>query len=243
MNKISLIIVIIVSCLSVRAQFVLGRQSMSCFSIKACDELCINSTAGQIDFGTMTNDQTIFTSGFEQTEGASNLYATVDFKQDDCSGFVVATVKQTFGCEDSDSIWVYWDNAPSAFTAQLTGTLHVLRIETNGGCFFEKTFDFQQLNVPVIPCDLELFNYLSPNGDGSNDEWIIGKIQSSDFAENEVVILNRWGGEVWRGKNYDNQEVCWKGRASNGNELPDGTYFYRITTSLGEFKGYIELMR
>jgi gliding motility-associated-like protein len=243
MSKALLIIAFLLSGISTLAQFVLGRQSISCFSIRACDELCINSTAGQIDFGTLTNDQTIFTSGFEQTEGASNLYATVEFKQDDCSGKIWAVVTRTFGCEDSDSIRVFWDNALSGFSTQLSGSLHALRIETSNGCTFEKTYDFQQISIPVIPCGLELFNYVSPNGDGSNDRWIIGKIDAPDFAENEVVILNRWGSEVWRGKNYDNETVCWTGLAENGNPLPDGTYFFRITTVSGEFTGYIELMR
>ncbi len=243
MNKLVLVIAATLTCLPVAAQFVLGRQTMSCFSIRACDELCINSTAGQIDFGTMTNTNTIFTPGFEQTEGAANLYLSIEFKKDECSGLINAVITQTFGCENADTLLVFWDNTPSAFDTQLSGSLHTLRLETNTGCSFEKVYDFQQLNVPGIPCGLDFYNYVSPNGDGSNDSWIVGKIDSPDFSENEVVIMNRWGGEVWSAKNYNNEEVCWRGKGNNGLDLPDGTYFYRIKTNKAEYSGYIELLR
>ncbi len=243
MNKIVVVLVAMLMCFPAAAQFVLGRQTMSCFSIKACDELCINSTAGQIDFGTMTNDNTIFTPGFEQTEGAANLYLNIDFKRDECSGLINAVIAQTFGCENADTLFVFWDNIPSTFITQLTGSLHTLRLETNTGCTFEKVYDFQQINVPTIACGLDFYNYVSPNGDGSNDSWVIGKIDAPDFSENEVVIMNRWGSEVWSGLNYNNQDVCWKGIGSNGLALPDGTYFYRIKTNKSEYSGYIELLR
>ncbi len=243
MNKAILVIAILALSISAESQFVLGRQTISCFSIRACDELCINSTAGQIDFGTMTNDGTIFTSGFEQTEGAANLYPDVDFKRDECSGLILADITKTSGCESADTVYVFWDNVPADLSSELSGSLHTLRLETNTGCAFEKVYDFALLDVPVLLCGLDFYNYLSPNGDGSNDSWVIGKIDATDFAVNEVVIMNRWGGEVWSGKNYDNHDVCWKGKGSNGQDLPDGTYFYRVTTEQREYSGYIELLR
>jgi gliding motility-associated-like protein len=243
MNKALAVIAFLALAISVDAQFVLGRQTMSCFSIRACDELCINSTAGQIDFGTLSNDSTIFTSGFEQTEGASNLYPKINFSLDECSGLIRADITKTFGCENADSVFVFWDNVPAPFMTNLAGSLHTLRMETNTGCVFEKVYDFQILNVPSVACGLEFYNYLSPNGDGSNDSWIIGNIEAAEFSENEVVIMNRCGSEVWRGANYDNSIICWKGTGSNGLDLPDGTYFYRVKTSTREYTGYIELLR
>jgi len=243
MNKAITLFISLVVSLPLSAQFVLGRQTMSCFSMRACDELCINSTAGQIDFGTMTNSNTIFTSGFEQTEGAANLYLTIDFRKDECSGAIQANILQTFGCEAADSIWVFWDNSPSDFSTQLMGSLHMLRLESNTGCSFEKLYDFQELSIPVTPCALDFYNYISPNGDGSNDAWVIGKIDTPEFLENEVVVFNRWGGEVWSCANYNNDDVCFKGIGNNGKLLPDGTYFYQLKTQTGEFTGYIELLR
>jgi gliding motility-associated-like protein len=243
MNKAGFIILVLSLSFAAEAQFVLGRQTMSCFSIQACDELCINSTAGQIDFGTMTNDNTIFTSGFEQTAGAANLYPEIEFMRDECSNLIRANITKTFGCESADSVFVFWDNVATDFITELSGSLHTLRLESTTGCGFEREYDFQQLTIPSIACGLQFYNYLSPNGDGSNETWLIGKIESEEFSANEVVIMNRWGSEVWSAKNYDNLAVCWNGKGSNGLDLPDGTYFYRVKTSQGEFTGYIELLR
>lgn len=243
MNKALVIVLFMIAGFAAHAQFVLGRQSISCFSVRACDELCINSTAGQIDFGSMNNASTIFTPGFEQTEGAANLYPSIQFRKDECSGLIKAEILQTFGCEGADSVFVFWDNAPGNLVSELSGSLHILRLESSTGCSFEKTYDFQVIDVPVIPCGLEFFNYVSPNGDGSNDTWVIGKIEADDYSQNEVVILNRWGGVVWSAVNYNNEDVCWKGNGLQGQALPDGTYFYRLKTRQGEYTGYIELMR
>lgn len=243
MNKLLFALLLFVWPCVMSAQFVFGRQSLSCFSVRACDELCIHSTAGQIDYGSMNNESNIFTPGFEQSEGAANLYPEIVFERNECSDRIEASILQMFGCDSADSIFVYWDNVLSDFSVQLPDGMHVLRLESNTGCSFEKSYDFDQISMDRIPCRLEFYNYCSPNGDQSNDSWEIGNINSPDYSQNELVILNRWGGEVWSGKNYDNSTVCWKGEDSRGAALPDGTYFYRLKTSSGEYSGYIELMR
>jgi len=54
-------------------------------------------------------------------------------------------------------------------------------------------------------------------------------------------VINRWGNEVLRKTNYQND---WDGTDMNGNELPDDTYFYilYIDNKL-TYKGYIVLKR
>lgn len=243
MNKVLLCLVLIVVSNESFGQFVLARQTLSCFSVQACDELCIHSTAGQIDFGTMTNATTIFTSGFEQTEGAQNLYVNLSLIRDECSQTFRAEISQVFGCSDADSIFIYWNNALCDSVTQLATTLNVLRVETSTGCIFEKVYDFQLLDVFTEPCGLEFFNYCSPNGDGDNDEWVINNIRSPSYAVNELTIVNRWGGEVWHGVNYNNDDVCWKGETQEGNPLPNGTYFYALKVGKADYTGYIELLR
>ncbi len=77
----------------------------------------------------------------------------------------------------------------------------------------------------------------SPNGDGVNDYFIIPGI--SDFEGNEIYIYNRWGGEVFHMKNYNN---LWDGKSSKSAigsaELPQGLYFYVI--KLGNLKGVLK---
>ncbi len=83
----------------------------------------------------------------------------------------------------------------------------------------------------------------SPNGDGVNDTFIIPGI--SDFEGNEIFIYNRWGGEVFKMKNYDNS---WDGRSSNSaigsDELPQGTYYYVVKLGNGSvLKGMVYIKR
>ncbi len=83
----------------------------------------------------------------------------------------------------------------------------------------------------------------SPNGDGVNDTFFIPGIE--DFPGNEIYIYNRWGGEVFSMKNYDNS---WDGRASNtaigSDELPQGTYYYVVKLSNGDvIKGFVYIKR
>lgn len=75
---------------------------------------------------------------------------------------------------------------------------------------------------PVMP---EAF---SPNGDGINDQLIIGNIELYEL--NSIVIFNRWGNIVYQRDKYDNSEA-WNGVANKGirigsGALPTGVYFY-----------------
>lgn len=93
----------------------------------------------------------------------------------------------------------------------------------------------------------------SPNGDGlGNEEFFIYNI--SAFPDNEVVISNRWGSEVFRIKNYDNTTNAFRGKANRGNlvnaeeDLQDGVYYYLIYTKGADQikktnKGYLILKR
>ncbi|MBQ4822268.1 gliding motility-associated C-terminal domain-containing protein [Aquimarina sp. MMG016] len=79
----------------------------------------------------------------------------------------------------------------------------------------------------ILDGDFEIFNAVSPNGDGINDTFIIQGI--AQFPNNELFIFNRWGVEVFSQKGYNN---TWggisEGRATiaKGKELPVGTYYY-----------------
>lgn len=52
------------------------------------------------------------------------------------------------------------------------------------------------------------------------------------------------GVAVWKGINYNNDTVVFKGLTNNGNELPSGTYFYKIEVGNSPVRtGYIILKR
>jgi gliding motility-associated-like protein len=82
-------------------------------------------------------------------------------------------------------------------------------------------------------------NLYTPNGDGINDVFEIRGLEL--FQENQLVIINRWGNEVYKTTNYKND---WQGTG-----LSEGTYYYllRVRENTGAawkvYKGYITLIR
>lgn len=78
-------------------------------------------------------------------------------------------------------------------------------------------------------------NVITPNGDGSNDFFVIEDLDK--YPLNELVIYNRYGREVFSQVGYENG---W-----NGNDLSAGVYFYRLVLfrEAINFKGFIHLMR
>ena len=76
------------------------------------------------------------------------------------------------------------------------------------------------------------YNGMSVDGDGKNDYFHIGGIES--YPNNVVRIYNRWGVKVFETEGYDNVTRVFKG-ISNGRvtvnapeKLPQGTYYYVI---------------
>lgn len=89
--------------------------------------------------------------------------------------------------------------------------------------------DIAGINIP---------NVFTPNGDGKNDLFVIPDL--AQYKDTELIIVNRWGGEVYQAKNYQNN---W-----TGNNIAEGTYFYslKVKNANGEqeeFKGYLTLLR
>ncbi len=105
----------------------------------------------------------------------------------------------------------------------------------------------------VGPKVFEIFNGITPNGDGLNDFFEIRGI--IDYPENNVKIFNRWGVLVFETDGYNESDNVFRGvsdgRATirEGEELPTGTYFY-ILTFEGEnpegqsaYNGYLYINR
>jgi|ERR1051325_5223782 gliding motility-associated-like protein len=112
------------------------------------------------------------------------------------------------------------------------------------------TQGFQQpLDSVIGPIDttggvVTIFNGLTPNGDGKNDTWFIGGIDS--LPDNAVYIYNRWGELIWKGEHYDNMKVAWDGKNTQGQDVPTGTYFFAIIIKDHDNfknKGWVELSR
>ncbi len=112
-------------------------------------------------------------------------------------------------------------------------------------CDFSGQCVQQVLAVEVIG-DITIYNGISPNGDGLNDTWLILYIDVlTETKENKVFVYNRWGDVVFEAENYDNKDIVFKGLNKSGNELPSGTYFYKIEFGSGRktLTGYLAVKK
>lgn len=84
----------------------------------------------------------------------------------------------------------------------------------------------------TLPCDIIIYNAVTPNGDGINDYFRID-VGTEDCVKNlNVMIFNRWGVKVFETNNYGPRGDIFDGFSSgrltlgNNNRLPSGTYYY-----------------
>jgi gliding motility-associated-like protein len=94
-------------------------------------------------------------------------------------------------------------------------------------------------------CSSGIFpNYITPNGDGKNDKFVIPDSYLKKYPGAKLIIYNRWGNVVWRSVGaYQND---WAGTHYDNDNLPDGVYYYLIELkdNFGEIKnGFIQIMR
>jgi gliding motility-associated-like protein len=111
--------------------------------------------------------------------------------------------------------------------------------DTNGLCA-------QQVLTIEVSAGIIIYNAISANGDELNKIFRIENIASTpDTQNNTVTIYNRWGSKVFEIENYNNTDRVFKGLNDNGNELPSGTYFYKIqfTSGRSSESGYLQLKR
>lgn len=88
--------------------------------------------------------------------------------------------------------------------------------------------------------DLGIPNVFTPNGDGTNDIWIISYLENLDNYQ--LVIYARGGTVV---ATYDNDYIGneWDG-TWDGDDVPEGTYWYTLRHDGDEvYKGFVEVVR
>jgi gliding motility-associated-like protein len=116
----------------------------------------------------------------------------------------------------------------------LTAGSYSVTVTDNNGCTSTAAIQLSQ------PLPLEMPNGFSPNGDGSNEYFVVHGIEA--FPANKIVIMNRWGNEVYSKSGYSND---WHGQNNKGEELPEGTYFVIITVQdpAITLTGYVDMRR
>jgi gliding motility-associated-like protein len=133
----------------------------------------------------------------------------------------------------SDSLIHTWNLAS-------TGNLYFVGIDTIFGCVDTAAAQIAiSQNYPAyIP------NAFTPNGNTTNDSWII-QLLNADNKVQSAKVFNRFGGLVYQAQN---DVVTWPGTNLNGTPAEAGTYVYILEFNdlNGQFyrlTGYVMLVR
>ena len=92
-----------------------------------------------------------------------------------------------------------------------------------------------------VDCTPHFYSGITPNNDGFNDSWVVENAEF--FTTREVEVFNRYGDRVWNTMEYNNASDFFDGRHRNGQDLPDGTYYYIANFNGVTYKGWLEISR
>lgn len=234
------------------------------------DAICYDSLNGSIDLtvtGGLPPYTYLWSSG-QTTQDISDVHAGI-YKVliDDvngCTALVQGEVKQpddlTFGfavsevsCKDNDdgSIvmsnsgatppYTYaWSNGVLAKDLyDLLGNNYTTTVTDAHACPFSAT-----VTVPTNPkaciTVVTIPNAFSPNGDNTNDVWIIR--DSELYPDIKVKVINQWGQTVFSSTGYTQP---WDG-TFNGHNVSGGTYYYEVNLHSDDdkpFSGTLTVIR
>jgi len=95
--------------------------------------------------------------------------------------------------------------------------------------------------IVTVTDPIDIYSAISPNGDGVNDSWKIGKIER--FEACQVEVFDRWGQSVFKSVGY---ERPWDG-TFKGKYLPTGPYYYVIElnsldVTIAPFTGVVSIV-
>ena len=226
------------------AQVTLSRQVITPLAVNGEGSVSLTSTTGQVETATFIADTLTLTQGFQQPDFDDlTIDITLEWPPCDNGEGATLTIADIGGC-GNNTAQIYWDGVliEGNVIADIIPGFYPLEIQSGAGCSL--SFEFPIVAPDDLPaCHLVFYNTLTPNGDGDNDVWWIDNIAALGEADTQVQIFNRWGNPGWTGTSYDNENVVFNGTHTNGNALPDGTYYYVVDVGELQFNGYIELVR
>jgi len=159
---------------------------------------------------------------------------------DGCNGSVLAVV--TGGNGPFTFTWSTGQVTTEPFLTGLCPGEYFVMVTDSRSCRPEPNLASGSVRDRRTPC-LDVRTVITPDGDGLNEAFIISCVD--EFANNHLEVYNRWGQLVYEVDNYDN---TWTGTTRNGNELPDGPYYFvfeytDIDGLRQQLKGSITILR
>lgn len=129
-------------------------------------------------------------------------------------------------------------NIPDPVVAPQNTTTYSVEVTDTLGCrdVASITISVSERPLPV----LEFYNTFTPNGDGTNDFWVIDNIE--EYENSVLEIYNRNGHKIFSATNYQND---WDG-TYNGKDVPAHTYFYMMYPGEGDtevYTGHVTIIR
>ena len=128
------------------------------------------------------------------------------------------------------------DSALNILIRPLKDTIYTVSGFDINGCFGRDTVRI----IVEDPLTLRIPNIITPNGDRKNEVWDL--IELGDLGMYDLTISDRYGKRVYSTDNYQND---WNAVDSDGNELPNGQYLYKLKhrKNYKVLQGYIQVIR
>jgi len=131
-------------------------------------------------------------------------------------------------------------NVPDPIVNPTVSTTYSVTITNEFGCKTEL-----KVEVGVVCDSLLVPNAFSPNGDGTNDGYVIDGIEK--YPGNKLWVYNRWGNLVYKAKDYRND---WNGTSNisgiyMNKKVPAGTFYFILDLNDGSKpkSGYLIIRR
>jgi gliding motility-associated-like protein len=166
--------------------------------------------------------------------------------------FILETNDETaYANEDYKPIAIF-TNIPalSSSITQVVETINDVLNEDTETLVLQATTNLDNISNTFIPSaigfikDDDYPNLFSPNSDGKSDLFEISGIE--DYPNFKLIIVDRWGNEVYNYSNNGKINPIWWNGYRNGKPVPTGVYFYTLDFNDGitkPIRNFIELIR
>jgi len=116
-------------------------------------------------------------------------------------------------------LWNDLQGQQTALATELVGNRNYsVEVTDVNSCVYERS-----VFVPLKDGCIFIANAITPNGDGSNDSWVIGGLDG--YSDAHVQVVNRYGQVVFESNGYANP---WRGTLNN-EPLPPADYYYVVS--------------